>query len=252
MRLLLFILCVCLSTFSNFRAQNVIPGKNITLPNSGNPIYTFQNYVVKASENVVLHKGTTPTNGFRFDARGFSKSFIAKIDLDLIQDVTVESPPSDIFAGTNRTFDASKEVGKIPGDYSVDASGGVNYSIPIQLSPGSNGVQPNLSITYSTSNNISNVGLGWGIAGLSSITRGSKNKYYDGISEIVQLDGTDAFLLDCAEAIYETGLVEYAHPNFRVKHTLDSTPPILANNLFFISGIICTIRVKLLAAMKLV
>ena len=185
-------MCVCLCQSLN--AQSIISGKNIELPDPSTPISIAGSYLVKASENIKLKKGTTPTNGFNFDANTiFQGSFHAKIDLDLIQDVTTESPPTNIFAGTNRSWNSSKEVGKIPGNYAVDGSGGLSYSIPIQLSPGSNGVQPNLSITYSSNSNSGNVGMGWSISGMSSIGRGGKTKYYDGISEIVQLDGTDPF-----------------------------------------------------------
>ena len=52
-----------------------------------------------------------------------------------------------IIDGTTRTLDTSNSVpGAIGGSIDVSSSGGATYQVPIMVSPGSHGLQPNLSI----------------------------------------------------------------------------------------------------------
>jgi RHS repeat-associated protein len=118
----------------------------------------------------------------------------------------------------SKTIDLTKPVGSIIGKPQVSESGGASYSIPITLPPGTNGVVPSLSISYSSEAASSLLGFGWDIDGLSSITRGVKNWYNDGKAEAVTNTDKDAFFMDGSRLILLSGVYgaigsEYAIEN---------------------------------------
>ncbi|MBK6379295.1 MAG: hypothetical protein IPF72_05925 [Chitinophagaceae bacterium] len=96
-----------------------------------------------------------------------------------------------------KTIDFTKPVGEIAGSVSATASGGVTYSIPIFTCPGTNGIQPSISLTYNSQASSGIAGYGWGLSGLSTITRTGKNIYHNGIvSPVTYTAANDAFLLN--------------------------------------------------------
>jgi RHS repeat-associated protein len=58
-------------------------------------------------------------------------------------------------------------VGQIDGSLSVDPSGNANYTMPIVVPPGRNGMEPHLAIAYSSGAGNGTLGLGWSLTGLS-------------------------------------------------------------------------------------
>ncbi len=86
--------------------------------------------------------------------------------------------------------------GTIGGSIDISPTGAATYQLPIQVSPGSHGMQPNLSIVYSSQSGNGLLGWGWNLAGISSISRASKNSYYDGRFEAIALSDSDKFVLD--------------------------------------------------------
>lgn len=93
-------------------------------------------------------------------------------------------------------IDRSKSVGSIPISSDMTPSGAKTYSVPIDVYPGINGMQPSLAISYNSQQGNSSLGYGWGISGLSSISRITKNTYFDIIPAGVQMNKDDAFALD--------------------------------------------------------
>jgi RHS repeat-associated protein len=92
--------------------------------------------------------------------------------------------------------DLSKPVGEIDGNINTTPSGGVNYTIPIFVSPGTNGMQPNIALTYNSQTSEGIAGLGWNLAGISIISRAGKNFYHNGTISPVKYSTEDAFLMD--------------------------------------------------------
>ena len=76
--------------------------------------------------------------------------------------------------------DITLPVGAISGAIDVSPMGAATYTIPIEVVPGTQGIQPNLSIVYNSFSGMGLLGMKWSIAGLSAITRCGKIPYYDG------------------------------------------------------------------------
>ena len=90
----------------------------------------------------------------------------------------------------------SAEVGTIPGEFAVNGNGGATYTVPIEVPPGINGVQPNLSLVYNSQQGNGLLGVGWQLAGLSAIARCGKTIATDGIRGGVNFDSGDRFCFD--------------------------------------------------------
>ena len=66
---------------------------------------------------------------------------------------------------------AEAAIGRTPGIASVSPDGEAQYTIPIALPPGTNGMTPVLSLEYRHRTKGGLLGVGWSIGGLSQITR---------------------------------------------------------------------------------
>lgn len=95
----------------------------------------------------------------------------------------------------NRPLDFNLAVGTTPGQASVSLSGAATYSIPIFASPGTAGMQPQVSLVYSSQGGNGLAGYGWNIAGLSAITRVGQTIYHDGKVKGVDFSD-DRFAMD--------------------------------------------------------
>lgn len=86
----------------------------------------------------------------------------------------------------------------IPGEFSVSQTGAANYSIPIQVPPGVAGMEPKLSLTYSSQAGNGLLGVGWSLSGLSAITRCPQTAAQDGANWVggVSFTGSDRYCLD--------------------------------------------------------
>ncbi len=111
----------------------------------------------------------------------------------------------------------SHYAGAIKGEFSVEASGSAAYVIDIQVPPGTSGMQPSLSLAYSSVLTGGMMGPGWSLRGLSAILRTGSNPAQDGRrKDCVHYDQRDRFVLDgtrlvavagsygAADAVYHT------------------------------------------------
>jgi RHS repeat-associated protein len=88
------------------------------------------------------------------------------------------------------------DAGSLPGALTVSKDGAANYSIDIAVPPGTAGVQPKLSLNYSSQGTNGLVGVGWSLSGLSSIHRCGKTIAQDGINERIAFGTSDRLCLD--------------------------------------------------------
>ena len=87
-------------------------------------------------------------------------------------------------------------VGTLPGTIDVTPTGMASYSIPIDVVPGTQGMQPNLSIVYNSQGGNGVLGMKWDIAGLSAITRATQTLYHDNNISAIKMNNNDRFVLD--------------------------------------------------------
>ncbi|WP_081909297.1 FG-GAP-like repeat-containing protein [Flavobacterium sp. ASV13] len=99
----------------------------------------------------------------------------------------------------------STEVGSTPGELSVSLSGAANYTIPIAVPPGINGIVPQINICYSSQAGNGVAGYGWNIGGLSTIGRIASTKFHDGIIDPVDFDNLDRFAFNGQRLIVKNG-----------------------------------------------
>ncbi|GEN08365.1 RHS repeat-associated core domain-containing protein [Myxococcus fulvus] len=87
-------------------------------------------------------------------------------------------------------------TGKLTDHLQVDAGGCAAYSIELKVPPGTQGLEPHLAIAYNSGGDDGLLGVGWGLSGLSSITRAGRTLAQDGQHGSVNYDLGDRFLLD--------------------------------------------------------
>ncbi len=110
---------------------------------------------------------------------------------------------------------AEAGVGRTPGFASVSQDGEAEYTIPIVLPPGTNGMTPVLSLEYRHRAQGGLLGIGWSIGGLSQISRCARTIAQDAVAALPNMTGADRFCLDgqrlvvSSHAVYETPGAEY-------------------------------------------
>ena len=105
----------------------------------------------------------------------------------------------------SRTLDIAKSIGATNGSFAVNAVGGAEYSIPFKMLPGVNGLTPSFSLVYSSNNGPGIAGYGWGIGGISMISRGPQTYYSDAAARGVELDASDRFYFDGQRLVPTSG-----------------------------------------------
>ncbi|MEQ1514309.1 MAG: SpvB/TcaC N-terminal domain-containing protein [Lysobacteraceae bacterium] len=121
----------------------------------------------------------------------------APIPFDLIGDQTPVSLTGQLSAH-------DPTVGRLAGSASV-SGGAASYEIPIAVPPGRRGMQPGLSLNYSSRAGNGIAGMGWSLSGLSSLHRCPQTLEQDGQIRAVQLDANDRLCLDGQRLILTGG-----------------------------------------------
>ena len=103
-------------------------------------------------------------------------------------------------------FSAHIVPGTIDGTFEVNNSGEAIYTIPIEVPPGTAGMQPKLSLIYESGGQNGLLGVGWRLAGLSTITRCPATIRQDGFKGAVNFDSYDRFCLNGQRLISIKGI----------------------------------------------
>jgi RHS repeat-associated protein len=107
---------------------------------------------------------------------------------------------------------ATPEAGTIPGTFAVTSTGEATYTMPLVSPPGRAGIEPSLALAYASSSGDGILGMGFQLAGLSSIARCPSNVAQDGFIRAVRDDGSDKLCLDgkrLVEVGFSNGATEY-------------------------------------------
>ncbi|MEK6154535.1 FG-GAP-like repeat-containing protein [Flavobacteriaceae bacterium 3-367] len=91
------------------------------------------------------------------------------------------------------------------GDLSVSPTGAAIYTVPIDVPPGLNGVQPEISLNFNSQSGNGLAGWGWNVSGISVITRIPATQFHDNRIDPVDFDRDDRFALDGQRLILKTG-----------------------------------------------
>ena len=122
-----------------------------------------------------------------------------------------------LLAATAPGTRAETVAGTTDGALSVDASGAANYAIPISVPPGVAGMQPDLSLIYSSRGDNGILGVGWSLGGLSIIQRCPRTIAQDGVAGGVEFDTDDRFCLDGQRLIAISGADGAAGTEYRTE-----------------------------------
>jgi RHS repeat-associated protein len=174
----------------------------LLIATAGNLSAQSNNLTLSADETgvSVLHPACKEIRlkpGYRYAANA-STNMRSYIDPNMICDV-------DYTAGFTASQDLptmpdpSYEVGTTPGSFAVTQTGAAVYNIPLLVSPGTAGMQPNLSVNYNSQGGDGLMGVAWNLGGLSSITRVGGTFYHNPSREQVKgvnLTYSDYFALD--------------------------------------------------------
>lgn len=122
--------------------------------------------------------------------------------------ITLKHAVSRLLAGSSlflfvSVTHATAPIGATPGSFAVSPSGAATYSIPIFVPPGTNGMQPQLSLNYSSQGGNGLLGMGWSIGGLSVIHHCGSTIAIDTLKGGVNYDTNDKFCLDGERLIWD-------------------------------------------------
>jgi RHS repeat-associated protein len=88
------------------------------------------------------------------------------------------------------------DYGRTAGAFKVTPSGAATYTVPIWTPPGPNGLQPSISLSYSSRSGNGVGGVGWSLSVGSSIHRCDRSRHQDGAHGAVEMSTADRFCLD--------------------------------------------------------
>ena len=133
------------------------------------------------------------------------KHLIKEYKIYLLFLTTVGITCCSFLVETNKTVGFELVAGSIENEFNVAQDGTANYTIPIKVPPGRNGVSPKLSLEYSSGQGNGILGMGWGIAGLPSISICSKSIAQDSVNLSPMYGSTVVFCLNGERLIAVSG-----------------------------------------------
>jgi len=177
------------------------------------------------TQNIVARDAVFLSPGFSYTATS-GHTFDASINSQLHP--PAYSTGSNIIDPDTRSLNTALPVGTLPGVFNVNNVGAATYQIPIFTSPGTAGMQPQISIVYNSLSDDGLLGKGWDIAGLSAIRRVPRTFYNDTIRVGVMLESSDRFALDSNRLVLTSGT--YGAENSEYKTELETFVLVTAKN----------------------
>ncbi len=111
-------------------------------------------------------------------------------------------------------------VTSLKGSMSVGGDGSMTYSMPIDIPKGTAGMEPKVSLNYSSGAGNGIAGVGWSLSGFQSITRGPASLQKDGFEGAVRFDGDDRFFFNGEKLVCVAGT--YGQQNSEYRTEIDS------------------------------
>lgn len=160
------------------------------------------------------------TGRYRYQVRGINSTgqgpFASSSAITLVVEGS-STPMVPTIADTSADPDDDPKSGEIysgflDGQHTVTSSGAFSYDIPVVVPPGINGLQPDISFSYSSSNSKNGVlGWGWGLKASSGIGRCPADFVRDGYRSGIMPGDSYKFCLDGQR------LVEVADREYRTE-----------------------------------
>lgn len=117
----------------------------------------------------------------------------------------------------------------VPGTFDVSSSGAATYTVPIAVPPGTAEIAPRLAFTYDSQGAVGQLGKGWTLSGLSTITRCGRTTAQDGgYPEAVTFTSNDRFCMDGQRLVLVSGSYGASGAEYRTER--DSFAKIVSYN----------------------
>ncbi len=116
---------------------------------------------------------------------------------------------------------AEAGIGRTPGFAAVSPDGEAQYTIPIALPAGTNGMTPALALEYRHRTQSGSLGIGWSIGGLSQIARCARTIAQDGVAARPEMTANDRFCLD-GQRLVVSNYVVYQTPGAEYRTEIES------------------------------
>lgn len=107
---------------------------------------------------------------------------------------------------TSSRYEEQTAVAATDGSLVVQQDGSANYSIPIELPPGVNGLTPKVALNYNSNGGNGFLGVGWSLSAYSVITRGPTSLTKDGFIDPVDFDENDRYYLNNSRLVATAGI----------------------------------------------
>ncbi|MFH1874760.1 MAG: RHS repeat-associated core domain-containing protein [Pseudomonadota bacterium] len=134
--------------------------------------------------------------------------------------VLADEPPTPIYPPGDLPPDlpeeTTAELGTIPDTMEVTKDGAAVYTMPIDVPPGRQGIQPNLALQYNSRAGDGLVGIRWALSGATSfISRCGSNYGMDEVLRPVKNDVNDKLCLDGQRLVLYSGTYGYPGAIYR-------------------------------------
>ena len=136
---------------------------------------------------------------------------------------------------STRNLNTGYAVGSIAGGAAVSPTGAATYQIPIEVMPGTGGMQPSVSVSYNSQSGNGLLGYGWNLGAVSAITRTGKTIYHDGAVSAPDSTTADNLMLDGQRLMRASGTNLAASSTYKteIESYLTITCKSLGGNLAF-------------------